>query len=101
VRLVLCFLPLKLMFGILSALLAKRIAEKKEKVAAIKASHKKCVFSCLNKFSAAWLMSNFQSCINTGSCRGVSLVLYFFMQFRVVWCHILMPCLETSSALLT
>jgi hypothetical protein len=45
------------MFGIFSALLAKRIAEKKEKVAAIKASHKKCV--CLIKFSATRLMFNF------------------------------------------
>lgn len=34
---------LKLTFNIFSALIAKRIAEKKEKVAAIKASHKKCV----------------------------------------------------------
>jgi hypothetical protein len=32
---------------VFSALIAKRIAEKKEKVAAIKASHKKCVFSYL------------------------------------------------------
>jgi hypothetical protein len=40
------------MFGIFSALLAKRIAEKKEKVAAIKASHKKCVSPCLNESSA-------------------------------------------------
>jgi small subunit ribosomal protein S6e len=45
-------LPIKLTFGIFSALLAKRIAEKKEKVAAIKASHKKCVSPCLNKSSA-------------------------------------------------
>ena len=35
--------------GIFSALLAKRIAEKKEKVAAIKASHKKYVSPCPNK----------------------------------------------------
>lgn len=72
------FVSLKLMFGIISALLAKRIAEKKEKVAAIKASHKKCVFSCLNKSSTAWLISNFQGCVTAGSCSGVSLVLFFF-----------------------
>jgi hypothetical protein len=52
VRLVPLFVPIKPTFGIFSALLAKRIAEKKEKVAAIKASHKKCVSPCLNKSSA-------------------------------------------------
>lgn len=41
-------LPAKLISGIFSALIAKRIAEKKEKVAAIKASHKKWVSSCPN-----------------------------------------------------
>lgn len=41
-------LPEKLISGIFSALIAKRIAEKKEKVAAIKASHKKWVSSCLD-----------------------------------------------------
>lgn len=45
-------LPIKPNFGISSALLAKRIAEKKEKVAAIKASHKKCVSLCPNNSSA-------------------------------------------------
>jgi hypothetical protein len=72
------------MFGLFSALLAKRIAEKKEKVAAIKASHKKYVSPCLNKSYAARLMSNLQSCVNAGSCSGVSLVLYFLMRFRVL-----------------
>jgi hypothetical protein len=89
------------MLGIFSALIAKRIAEKKEKAAAIKASHKKCVTPCPNKYGAARLMSNFQGRVNAGSCSGVSLVLYFFMQFRVVWCHILMPCLLTFFASLT
>ena len=51
-RIVFFSLPIKPISGIFSALLAKRIAEKKEKVAAIKASHKKCVSHCLNKFSA-------------------------------------------------
>ncbi len=63
-----------LFLTIFSALLAKRISEKKEKAAAIKASHKKCVSPCLNKSSAqsSWLMSNFQGCVNAGSSSYAS-----------------------------
>ncbi len=95
-----------LFLTIFSALLAKRISEKKEKAAAIKASHKKCVSPCLNKSSAqsSWLMSNFQGCVNAGSCSGVSFVLYFLMQFRVmcggiyscpVSIHLMLPLIRT------
>ena len=81
------------MFGTFSALIAKRIAEKKEKVAAIKASHKKCVYLYLNISSAAKLMFQSQDCISAGSClSGFALYCTFLMQFRVVWCYILMPC---------
>jgi hypothetical protein len=56
------------MSGLFSALIAKRITEKKEKVAAIKASHKKCVYLYLNISSAARLTFQSQDCIGAGSC---------------------------------
>ncbi len=62
------FFFLKPMSGLFSALIAKRIAEKKEKVAAIKASHKKCVYLYLNISSAARLTFYSQDCISAGSC---------------------------------
>jgi len=52
VRPVSLFVTDKAHFGIFSVLLAKRIAEKKEKVAVREASHKKCVSPCVDKSSA-------------------------------------------------
>ena len=75
---------LKLTFGNFSALIAKRIAEKKEKVAAIKASHKKCVYLNIDISSAPKLTAQPQGCVSAGSCPGVCIVPYLLLQFRVV-----------------
>ena len=54
------------MFDFFSALIAKRIAEKKEKVAAIKASHKKCVSPPISSHLCKAHVQ-FQGCVGAGS----------------------------------
>lgn len=82
-----------------SALIAKRIAEKKEKVAAIKASHKKCVSCSLHVGQRRMAYPKLAG--RPRLVSGSALYSTFSSSLGVTWRYILVSCFLTSHASLT